>query len=114
MRSGHAARSRAHGAVTFKVVSGGAAISNFKTQLGYNGTCGEGGGPGYNVVIPRIAIPANGKFSKKTTLKILSFHAPGEVSGKASGGKVTGMVVQSLHGKPNKCYVETFTARIGQ
>jgi hypothetical protein len=103
-----------HGAVTFKVVDNGAAITNFRTQIGYNGKCGQGGGPGYNVVISRIAIPANGKFSKKTTLKILTFHAPGEVSGKASGRKVTGKVVQFLHGKPNRCYVETFTARPGQ
>jgi len=103
-----------HGTVTFKVVANGAAITNFKTQLGYNGKCGQGGGPGYNVVIPRIAIPATGKFSKKTTLKLLKLRAPGEVSGTASGSKVTGKVVQFLHGKPNKCYVETFTARPGQ
>ena len=103
-----------HGTVTFKVVDNGAAITNFRTQIGYNGKCGQGGGPGYNVVISRITIPANGKFSKKTTLKLLTFHAPGVVSGKASGSKVTGKVVQFLHGKPNKCYVETFTARIGQ
>jgi hypothetical protein len=102
------------GTVTFKVAGNGAAITNFRTQIGYNGKCGQGGGPGYNVVISRIAIPASGKFSKKTTLKILTFHAPGEVSGKASGSKVTGKVVQFLHGKPNRCYVETFTARPGQ
>jgi hypothetical protein len=102
-----------HIAVTFKVVSGGHAITNFKTEIGYNGKCGQGGGPGYNVVISRIAIAANGKFSKKTTLKLLQFHAPGEVSGTASGSKVTGKVEQFLHGKVNKCYVETFTARDG-
>jgi len=99
-------------AVTFKVASGGHAITNFKTQIGYNGKCGQGGGPGYNVVISRIEISPSGSFSKRTTLKLLQFHAPGEVSGKASGDKVTGKVVQFLHGKVNKCYVETFTARI--
>jgi hypothetical protein len=101
-------------AVTFKVVAGGNAITGFKTGLGYNGKCGQGGGPGYNVNVSRIAIAADGKFSKKTTLKILTFHAPGEVSGKASGDRVTGKVVQFLHGKPNKCYTETFTATLGQ
>lgn len=100
-----------HEPVTLKVVSNGHAITNFKTTLGYNGKCGQGGGPGYNVVISRIEIPASGKFSKRTTLKLLQFHAPGEVTGKASGTKVTGKVVQFLHGKVNKCYVETFTAR---
>lgn len=99
-----------HGAVTFKVVSNGTAITSFKTTLGYNGKCGQGGGPGYNVSIARIAIPASGKFSKKTTLRFESFHAPGAVSGTASGSKVTGKVVQFLQGKPNRCYIETFSA----
>ena len=102
-----------HIPVTLKVVDGGHAITQFKTQLGYNGKCGQGGGPGYHVVISRIAVPASGKFSKKTTLKLLQFHAPGEVSGKAAGSRVTGTVVQFLHGKPNKCYTETFTASLG-
>jgi hypothetical protein len=101
-----------HGPVTLKVASGGHAITNFKTQLGYNGKCGQGGGPGYNAVISRIKIAANGKFSKRTTLKLLTFHAPGEVTGKASGDKVTGKVLEFAQGKPNKCYVETFTARL--
>jgi hypothetical protein len=97
-------------AVTFKVVDHGAAITGFKTQLGYNGKCGQGGGPGYNVSISRIAIAASGKFSKNTTLRLLKLHAPGRVSGTASGSTVTGKVVQFLHGKANKCYTETFTA----
>ena len=109
---GYSGTTSEHGPVTFNVSSGGHAITNFKTQLGYNGKCGQGGGPGYNVVISRMTIPANGKFSKKTTLKLLQFHAPGEVTGLASGGKVTGKVVQFLHGKVNKCYVETFTASL--
>jgi hypothetical protein len=100
-----------HQPVTFKVASSGHAITNFKTTLSYNGKCGQGGGPDFNVVVSRIAIPASGKFSKKTTLKLFTTHAPGEVTGKASGSKVTGKVVQFLHGKVNKCYVETFTAR---
>jgi hypothetical protein len=103
-----------HESVTFTVVSHGTALTNFKTTLGYNGKCGQGGGPGYNVNVARIAIPASGKFSKKTTLKLGSLHAPGQVSGTASGFKVTGKVVQFLNGKPNKCYTETFSAYPGQ
>jgi hypothetical protein len=103
-----------HGPVTFKVVAGGSAITGFKSSLGYNGKCGQGGGPSYNVNVSRIAIPANGKFAKKTTLKVLTFHAPGEVSGKATGDRVTGKILQFLGGKPNKCYTETFTATLGQ
>jgi hypothetical protein len=100
-----------HGTVTLTVASGGHAITNFKTQLGYNGKCGQGGGPDFNVVVSRTAIPANGKFSKDTTLKLFTTHAPGEVTGKASGSKVTGKVIEFEQGKVNKCYVETFTAR---
>ena len=33
-----------HGTVTFKAVSGGAALASFKSTLGYNGKCGQGGG----------------------------------------------------------------------
>jgi hypothetical protein len=99
-----------HNTVTFKAVSHGTAITGFKTTLGYNGKCGQGGGPGYNVSIAKIAIPANGKFSKKTTLRLGSLHAPGQVSGTASGFSVKGKVVQFFNGKPNKCYTETFSA----
>jgi hypothetical protein len=103
-----------HDSVTFKVVQHGTAITGFKTTLGYNGKCGQGGGPGYNVSIARIAIPASGKFSKKTTLRVAGVSAPGEVTGKASAFEVTGKVVQFLHGKTNKCYTETFSAFPGQ
>jgi hypothetical protein len=65
------------------------------------------------VNIARIAIGAGGKFAKKTTLKLFSIHAPGEVSGKAAGSRVTGKIVEFLHGKPNKCYTETFSASLG-
>jgi hypothetical protein len=65
------------------------------------------------VVISLIEIPASGEFSKRTKLKLLQFHAAGEVTGKASGSKVTGKVEQFEHGKVNKWDVETFTARVG-
>ncbi len=102
-----------HGTVTFKAVSGGTALASFKSTLGYNGKCGQGGGPGFNVSVSRIAIGAGGKFAKKTTLKFFSTHAPGEISGKATGSRVTGKIVQFLNGKPNKCYTETFSASLG-
>ena len=96
--------------VTFKIKSG--AISNFSTFLGYNGQCGQGGGPAYQAKASRIAIGAGGKFSKKVTLAFAPAHikAPGRISGTAKGSSVHGTVVQYLHGKPNKCYTETFTA----
>jgi hypothetical protein len=60
----------------------------------------------------RIETPASREFSERTTLKLVQFHAAGEVTGKASGSEVTGKVEQFDHGKVNKCYVETFTARV--
>jgi hypothetical protein len=102
-----------HQTVTFKIVSGGAALTNFKSGLGYNGKCGQGGGPDFNVKVSRIAIGAGGKFAKKTTLKLFSTHAPGEVSGTAHGSRVTGKIVEFLNGKANKCYTETFSASLG-
>jgi hypothetical protein len=102
-----------HATVTFKVVSGGATLTGFKSTLSYNGKCGQGGGPDFNVNVSRIAIGAGGTFAQKTTLKLFSTHAPGEVSGKASGSRVTGKIVEFLNGKPNKCYTETFSASRG-
>jgi hypothetical protein len=99
--------------VTFKITGGGKTISNFSTFLGYNGTCGQGGGPAYQAKASRIAIGRGGRFSKKVTLAFAPAHikAPGRISGTAKGSSVHGKVVQYLHGKPNKCYTETFTAR---
>lgn len=64
-------------------------------------------------MISRLEIPTSGRFSKNTALKLAQLHAPGVVSGKASGSRVTGQVVQFFDGKPNKCYTETFTASLG-
>jgi hypothetical protein len=100
-------------AVTLKIVNHGKTISGFKTLLGYNGKCGQGGGPGLTASIGTIPIGHNGKFSKKTTLFLnakVKVRDPGQVSGTASGATVKGTVVQVLKGKPNQCYTETFTA----
>jgi hypothetical protein len=98
-------------AVSFKIVSNGAAITNFTTMLGYNGKCGQGGGPGYTAAAKRIPIGAGGKFKANITLRFnAKVHAPGQISGTASRSTVRGTVLQLLKGKPNKCYTETFTA----
>ncbi|HTU87320.1 MAG TPA: hypothetical protein VMF57_17195 [Solirubrobacteraceae bacterium] len=103
-----------HGTVALKVVAHGPAITSFKSSLGYDGKCGQGGGPDFNVSVSRIAIGKGGKFSKRTTLKLASNHTVGVVSGKASGSRVTGKIVGYLVNKPNPCYTETFSARLGQ
>jgi hypothetical protein len=103
-----------HGTVTFKVVTHGPAITSFKSSLAYNGKCGQGGGPDFNVNVSRITIGTGGKFSKRTTLKLFKTTAAGQVSGKASGSRVTGKILEFVGGKPNKCYTETFSAELGQ
>jgi hypothetical protein len=103
-------------AVTFTI--SGHTLSNFKTEIGYNGHCGQGGGPGYTITVKRVRIHANGAFLAKITLVgpvAAVKSAPGTLQGKASGGKVTGKIVDtSSYFTPGTCngYTETFTATL--
>ena len=97
-----------HQPVSFQIK--GATVVSFKATLGYNGKCGPGGGPTYNVRASSIVIGGGGKFAKNVTLRFNSMTAPGQIKGVASGSRVTGGIVQFLHGKPNRCYSESFTA----
>jgi hypothetical protein len=99
------------GSVTLTVAGNRKTIVHFNATLGYNGKCGQGGGPGLTAAPASISIGAGGNFSKNVTLSLGNIvHDPGRVFGKVSGSKVTGTVEQFLNGKVNKCYVETFTA----
>ncbi|HEY4896581.1 MAG TPA: hypothetical protein VII01_10875 [Solirubrobacteraceae bacterium] len=93
----------------------GKKITHFKAILGYNGKCGPGGGPGLTAAPASMTIGSNGTFSQNTTLSLTGIstpiHDPGRVFGKVSGSTATGTIEQFLHGKVNKCYIETFTAR---
>jgi hypothetical protein len=100
--------------VAFKVSSGGTAIQSFKTVIGYNGKCGQGGGPGYTAAAGRIAI-RNGSFSITTSFKGPVASVPskqGKITGKFSGNTVTGTVgIPSLKSKKIcLAYVETYRA----
>ncbi|HEX7609029.1 MAG TPA: hypothetical protein VF380_00020 [Solirubrobacteraceae bacterium] len=103
------------GPVTLTAAAGGRTITHFKAVLGYNGKCGQGGGPALTAAPASMTVQAGGSFSKDVTLSLTGIanpiHEPGRVFGKATGSKVTGTVEQFLHGKVNKCYVETFTAK---
>ncbi len=108
--------------VTFKVSRSGHQIKAFTTSLGYNGHCGQGGGPSYEVAVPTMGIGAGGKFSAttKAALKGVSAVKPVKVkvSGRISGRVASGSVVEP----GNRCsaphagvlpYSETFTAQAG-
>ena len=103
------------GPMTLTIASGGKKITHFRAILGYNGKCGQGGGPGLTAAPASITIGARGSFSANVTLSLSGIstpiHEPGRVFGKVSGSKVTGTIEQFLKGKVNKCYVEAFTAR---
>jgi hypothetical protein len=93
----------------------GKKITHFKAVLAYNGKCGQGGGPGLTAAPASITIGSGGAFSQSTTLSLTGIsspiHDPGRVFGKVTGTTVKGTIEQFLHGKVNKCYIETFTAR---
>ena len=102
------------GPVTLTIASSKKTITHFNAVLGYNGKCGQGGGPGLTAAPAAIAIGQGGRFSKEVRLTLhaaASLNEPGRVFGKVSGSKVTGTIEQFLHGAVNKCYVETFTAK---
>lgn len=112
-----------HGAVTFMVSKNGKRIVNFKTNLGYNGHCGQGGGPGYEIQISSIAIGPGGKFQAKTkgTFPNAAAHVTPvtvKVSGHIAGTKAAGAVIDpgNVCSAPHKGvlpYSETFTAGVG-
>lgn len=107
-------------AVSFKVPAGGKSILNFTTALGYNGKCGQGGGPGFEINVKSIRV-SHGKFSATTkgTLHAAVGVKPinVKISGHISGKKASGTVAET--GGKNQCttvnkganpYSETFTA----
>jgi hypothetical protein len=100
--------------VTFKVSTGGASVQGFKTRIGYNGKCGQGGGPGYEAAIAKIPI-RKGSFAITSSFKgpVASVPSqPGRVTGKFSGNTVKGTVrVPSLKfRKICLAYTETYSA----
>jgi hypothetical protein len=102
------------GPVTLKVSKGGGAVVGFKTAIGYDGKCGQGGGPGFEPQIARAPIK-NGRFAVTVTFKGEVPSIPskkGKVTGRFSGGTVTGTVaIPSLKSKSGCLpYTETYSA----
>jgi hypothetical protein len=100
--------------VTFKVSKSGTSIESFKTALGYNGKCGQGGGPPYEIAASTIAIK-HGRFSIAKTFKGPVASIPpkkGKITGRFSGNTVSGTASVNLNSEFHGCsaYSETFTA----
>jgi len=88
-----------HVAVTFKVVKKGhparLKVKSFSTQVGYNGKCGQGGGPAYVVKANSIPVNSHGNFSKVVLAKFSTGASSGvkfKIHGHLSGSSATGSV----------------------
>jgi hypothetical protein len=81
-----------HETVTFKVSSNGRNVLGFTTRLGYNGKCGEGGGPSYAIHAASIKLRRDGRFQATTTgtlgPNVATVTIIGRISGKKAGGVV--------------------------
>ena len=113
----YAGKTSERGAVTFKVAH--RRIIGFLTYDAYNGSCGQGGGPGFKISITKRSIPINaaGKFSTGITLQGPVRSVPndiGTLSGSVAGSRVTGTIInltQEHHTVCKRGYNETFTAK---
>lgn len=103
-----------HQAVTLKI--SGHALKALKTDIGYNGKCGQGGGPGYSIDVARVELGSKGSFSATIVLHSPNLKAAANrratLTGKASGSTVRGKIV-GVKFTFNGCngYTETFTAK---
>jgi hypothetical protein len=104
-----------HNPVTFKIT--GRSIRNFSTVAYYNGSCGQGGGPGCAIHAKGpIKIDKSGRFKANLTLvgpvKSVA-NEKGTLAGKVSGTKVAGTIVDISRQHMSFCpqgYNEKFTA----
>jgi hypothetical protein len=106
------------GAVSFKVSSNGKRVLAFTTAIGYNGKCGQGGGPAFTVTVPSMKLRSDGRFSgvglgTLSTLKPVVIKVNGRIKGRKATGYVEDPSAVHCASGPNKgaaAYGETFTA----
>jgi hypothetical protein len=107
------------GAVTFKLSKNGKRIQGFQTGLGYDGKCGQGGGPGFEIKAGSITIGAGGRFAASARgtfpgagVKPITVKISGRISGASASGSVRNPSnnCEVPHKKSQLAYSETFTA----
>jgi pectin methylesterase-like acyl-CoA thioesterase len=102
---------------TVSLTIAGHKLKNLKTAIGYNGSCGQGGGPSYTVNVPSVKLKTSGAFTATIVL-----HSPNvqgfpnrkaKLTGKAKGTRVTGKIAGIGFGSTTcaQPYEETFTAQ---
>lgn len=106
--------------VTFTVAANRTSVTSFKAALGYNGKCGQAGGPGFYFDVAKTAISKSGTFSATVTATAGDAKGVISISGTLSGGSAHGTVSEHTpffvcHAPNQKVnpYLETFTAKAG-
>lgn len=106
------------GPISFTVAKGGTAVQSFTVALGYDGKCGQGGGPTFSVAVKSIAVAANGSFQASVTAHDNAIAAVVQVKGSISKSGARGSVSEpkpyfACHAPNQKVnpYAETFTAK---
>ena len=107
----------AAGPVSFTVSAGGKKITSFTGTLGYNGKCGQGGGPNFTFKVPAMTIATNGSFSGATQGKDNAAKGTIQIRGIISKQSAHGTILEpkpffACHAPDRKVnpYSETFTA----
>jgi hypothetical protein len=103
--------------ISFKVARDGRHVTGLSTHLGYDGKCGQGGGPNFEVRASSITLKGNGRFSRVVTATLGPFKVKIQIAGRIKGRKATGTIEEvpanTCKGPPNdgaNAYFETFSA----
>jgi hypothetical protein len=103
--------------ISFKVSSDRRHILGFTVYLGYNGKCGQGGGPSFKVKTGSIALTSHGSFTLKTkaagpvaSVKPVPVRISGRISGRRASGNVVDLSAFKCSNGANP-YAESFTAQ---
>ena len=81
-----------HNPVSFRISANGKAILRLSTHLGYDGACGQGGGPNYPVSAASIALSAKDTFAHSVHVKIGPDTTTVKISGSFSGKTAKGTI----------------------
>ncbi|HEY1689244.1 MAG TPA: hypothetical protein VGF95_10320 [Solirubrobacteraceae bacterium] len=103
--------------ISFKTSANGKQILSFATYVTYDGNCGQGGGPAFEIRPKSIAIH-NGKFAVKTLAGIedtgikvepIKVTIKGTISGRKASGTIAEIGGHCTPANGKNPYSETFT-----
>jgi hypothetical protein len=107
-----------HQPVTFTVAANRKSVRNFTSEVGYNGKCGQGGGPGFEFDIASMTLTAANTFTATVVAADNAVKSTLQISGKISGKSATGTILApkpyftcSAPNQKVNPYSATFTAK---